>query len=670
MGKKKQVKIDANEAEYHLPLQAVLIADDFAAEKFQPITMERPKVLLPLVYNPMIDYSLAWLRASCVKEVFVVCCSHSKQVIDYLEKSEWSVPEFTVRILENRGCVSVGDALRFVYESDVIHGDFVLISGDIVSNMSLTQALKDHKERKKRDSNAIITMVIKKSKPSSSSTNQTSKDRLVMGIDPNSQTSRDGLVMGIDHNTKELLYYDMNFGKDLLLDNPAFEVHNDKEDCCIDICSPVVLSLFADNFDFQHLRCHLVKGLLDDDVMGYKLFTYEIHSSRYAARVDNLRSYDTISKDVIQQWTYPFVPDIQFSANCPTKQESHGIYKGSDIQLSSSAHVVPDTLVGSGTSIGDYSKISNSVIGKGCCIGSNVSIEGSYVWDNVTIQDGCQLNNALVCDGVVIKSGVVLEPGVVLSFKVVVDTKFPMIPAYSKVSLHPQPTNQHCDEYAQRGSGILGGTSLNRTLDLPNGELISRSSDVTEVGVSGVDYYIWSDTPKPEMLPGAELRGDGETYDFDNDDDFDIEVDATILRAVLESEDLEDVKLEVTALRLSYNIDEIGITNSTWYQSKLFRNVVSVIATWRDLLRHYIDSIDEQIETIMKFEEICLDSGKDFARMFDIILHELYQKDVLAEEAILLWASEKEGADASDKFFVNQSQNFIQWLIEAEEEED
>ncbi|KAI3974613.1 hypothetical protein MKX01_029603 [Papaver californicum] len=521
---------------------------------------------------------------------------------------------------------------------------FIVTETTILSNMSLTQALKDHKERKKKDSNAIITMVIKKLKPSSSSsTKQTSKDRLVMGIDRNNQT--------------KLLYYDVNsdtemdtLGKELLLDNPAFEVDNDKEDCHIDICSPVVLSLFADDFDFQHLRRHLVKGLLDDDVMGYKLFTCEIHSSRYAARVDNLKGYDTISKNVIQQWTYPSVPDIQFSANCPTKQECHGIYKGSDIQLSSSAHVGPDTLVGSRTSIGDYSKISNSVIGKGCCIGSNVSIEGSYIWDNVTIQDGCQLNNALVCDGVVIKSGVVLEPGVVLSFKVVVGPKSPIIPAYSK------------------GSGILDGTSLNSTLDFPNGELISRSSVVTEVGVSGVGYYIWSDTVKPEMLLGVELRGDGETYDFDKDDAFDIEVEATILRAVLESGDLEDVKTEVTALRLSYNMTSLDCAGTVFSsvmklalqtphgtKGKLFRNVVSVITTWRDLLRHYIDSIDEQIETIMKFEEMCLDSAKDFASMFEIILHELYEKDVLAEEAILLWASKKEDADAADKIFVNQS---------------
>lgn len=63
-------------------------------------------------------------------------------------------------------------------------------------------------------------------------------------------------------------------------------------------------------------------------IMGYKIFTYEIHSS-YAARIDNYRSYDTISKDIIQRWTYPFVPDVTFFGNCATKVERQGMYRAS-----------------------------------------------------------------------------------------------------------------------------------------------------------------------------------------------------------------------------------------------------------------------------------------------------------------------------------------------------
>lgn len=62
--------------------------------------------------------------------------------------------------------------------------------------------------------------------------------------------------------------------------------------------------------------------------MGYKIFTHEIHST-YAARIDNFRSYDTISKDIIQRWTYPLVPDVKFFGDSSTKLERQGMYRAS-----------------------------------------------------------------------------------------------------------------------------------------------------------------------------------------------------------------------------------------------------------------------------------------------------------------------------------------------------
>uniref|UniRef100_A0A0A8Y5N5 eIF4-gamma/eIF5/eIF2-epsilon domain-containing protein n=1 Tax=Arundo donax TaxID=35708 RepID=A0A0A8Y5N5_ARUDO len=74
-----------------------------------------------------------------------------------------------------------------------------------------------------------------------------------------------------------------------------------------------------------------MKGLLVDDIMGYKIYTHEIRSS-YAARIDNFRSYDTVSKDIIQRWTDPMVPDVLSVGNgLETKLHQQGIYKASGI---------------------------------------------------------------------------------------------------------------------------------------------------------------------------------------------------------------------------------------------------------------------------------------------------------------------------------------------------
>ena len=114
------------------------------------------------------------------------------------------------------------DQLLFVILK--IHGDFVLISGDTVSNMSLTQALQEHKERRKKDSNAVMTMVIKRSK-----TNPAIHQ---------SRLGTDELFMAIDPNTKQLLYYEertdhskgiLHLDKSLLVDNPSLSLHHDQQ---------------------------------------------------------------------------------------------------------------------------------------------------------------------------------------------------------------------------------------------------------------------------------------------------------------------------------------------------------------------------------------------------------------------------------------------------------
>lgn len=139
-----------------------------------------------------------------------------------------------------------------------------------MSNMSLTQALKEHKERRRKDNNAVMTMVIKQSKASP--------------VTRQSRLGTEELFMAIDPDTKQLLYYEdkdnlkgtLSLEKTLLADNTSISLHNDKQDCYIDICSPEVLSLFTDNFDYQHLRRHFVKGLLHDDVCMNHAYSYLI----------------------------------------------------------------------------------------------------------------------------------------------------------------------------------------------------------------------------------------------------------------------------------------------------------------------------------------------------------------------------------------------------------
>ena len=92
--------------------------------------------------------------------------------------------------------------------------------------MSLKDALQEHKDRRKKDPLAVMTMIIKHSKPSVL-THQT-------------RLGNDEIVMAIAPETKELLYYEdradgshlsVTIDKDILASNPTLQLHTNMEVC-------------------------------------------------------------------------------------------------------------------------------------------------------------------------------------------------------------------------------------------------------------------------------------------------------------------------------------------------------------------------------------------------------------------------------------------------------
>ena len=60
-------------------------------------------------------------------------------------------------------------------------------------------------------------------------------------------------------------------------------------------------------YALEHTHTHT--GVLSEEELGNKLYVTELGRQEYAAHVRNLRAYDSISRDIIQRWAFPFVPD-------------------------------------------------------------------------------------------------------------------------------------------------------------------------------------------------------------------------------------------------------------------------------------------------------------------------------------------------------------------------
>lgn len=81
-------------------------------------------------------------------------------------ESKWSKPGSGLKIIPivtAKQTFTPGDALRDIYTHGIITNDFVLVTGDLVSNVRIDEVVRVHKERRKVDRDAIMTMVVKES---------------------------------------------------------------------------------------------------------------------------------------------------------------------------------------------------------------------------------------------------------------------------------------------------------------------------------------------------------------------------------------------------------------------------------------------------------------------------------------------------------------------------
>jgi translation initiation factor eIF-2B subunit epsilon len=155
---------------------------------------------------------------------------------------------------------SPGDAMRDIYTHGIITSDFVLVSGDLVSNIRIDEVVRAHKDRRKTNKDAIMTMVVKESGTRHRTrwvvaiynTGQT-----IVGLDESASRSKgDSAVFVLDQDTSECLHYESITGyppksiakipRGILEDHANIEIRNDLIDCSIDVCAleaspPVVL---------------------------------------------------------------------------------------------------------------------------------------------------------------------------------------------------------------------------------------------------------------------------------------------------------------------------------------------------------------------------------------------------------------------------------------------
>jgi translation initiation factor eIF-2B subunit epsilon len=343
----------------------------------------------------------------------VYCGAHRKQVEEYITTSKWatqSSPFSRLELIQSTSH-SIGDAMRDLDSRSLLTGDFILVYGDVVSNLPLESALAAHRARRVKDKNAIMTMVLReagathRAKPRGTSP--------IFVIDP----TKDRCLHFEQMPNRDQTHY-LSIDPELLSSHQELEIRQDLIDCGIDICTPDVLALWSDNFDFQAPRKGFLHSVLKDYELNGKTFHTHIVSDHYAARVRNLHAYDSVSKDIVSRWAYPLCPDSNLVQGQSYRLQKRNVYKEEGVVLARDCVIGPKTVVGRGSSIGDKSVITNSIVGRHCQIGRNVKIDGAYLWNYASVGDGSTVTGAIIANEASIGRRCTIEPGALISYGV------------------------------------------------------------------------------------------------------------------------------------------------------------------------------------------------------------------------------------------------------------
>ncbi|XP_038603499.1 translation initiation factor eIF-2B subunit epsilon [Tachyglossus aculeatus] len=675
------------------PLQAVLVADSFD-RRFFPISKDRARVLLPLANVALIDYTLEFLTATGVQETFVFCCWKASQIKEHVQKSKWCRPTSpnVVRVVTSELYRSLGDVLRDVDAKALLRSDFLLVYGDVVSNINVARALEEHRMRRRLEKNvSVMTMIFKESSPGH-----------------HTRCPEDDVVVAMDSATSRVLHYQKTHGLQRFCfplslfqgSGDGVEIRHDLLDCHISICSPQVAELFTDNFDYQ-TRDDFVRGLLvNEEVLGNQIHMH-VTSGEYGARVSNLLMYEAVCADVVRRWVYPLTPEMNFtdSPGRSCTHSRHNIYRGAEVSLGHGSVLVENVLLGPGALIGRNCSITNSVIGPDCRIGDNVVLDQAHLWRGVRVATGAQIHQSLLCDFAKVKERVTLRPRCVLTSQVVVGPDL-TLPEGSVISLHPPDAEE--DEDEDQFSDDSGADKEKEKVKL-------KGYNPAEVGPAGQGYLwkaaeagddeeeelrhsLWgltlnpeeeSETESEQSLGSEEPDSRGGSPQLDDVKVFQNEVLGTLQRGEEENISCDNLVLEINSLKYAYNIslkEVMQVLSRVVLEFPLQRLdsqpdpnrycglLLPLLKAWSPVFKNYIKRAADHLEALAAIEDFFLDHeplGTSLAK----VLMTFYQLEILAEETILSWFCQKDATDKGRQLRKNQRlQKFIQWLKEAEEE--
>ncbi len=479
---------------------------------------------------------------------------------------------------------------------------------------------------------------------------------------------------------------------DMLTAHSQLEIREDLIDCYVDICTPEVLSLWSDNFDYQSVRQGFLSEVLKDHELNGKTIHIYVIADQYAARVQSLRAYDAVTKDVISRWTYPLCPDSNLMPGQSYRFRRGKIYLEEGVKLAKTSTVKSRSVIGEGTSLGDNSIVGDSVLGRRCHIGKDVFIEGSYIWDDVVVRNGSSVRQAIIANDVEIGENCKIEPGALISFGArIADGS--TVSGTSKITRGISSKGPSAGEGGQGfeadDSDASSATSSHLVYRISSGNLSESSISLFSDDDDDDEYELFHTSSRRGSFPSDP----SDDVDTTKNRDFHLEAAASVLDGLQKGDLPENILLELNSYRMAVNASPHEVRHavvaafikricslilgddSSGVVAKTPENAVKdVLHKYKALIkRNIFDKDDEdekpdQVDFLLLVQKEAAGRAKgDSILLF--VAKEAYSLDVLEEDGVLQWWEDERSKSDGVGSIRALTEPLIKFLQEAEEEQ-
>jgi mannose-1-phosphate guanylyltransferase/phosphomannomutase len=355
-------------------MKAIIMAGG-EGTRLRPLTSNCPKPMLPVVNRPMMEHILALLKKHGFSEIVVTVAYMANAIQSYFNDGK----EFGVSISYVVENVPRGTAGSVLNARSMLDEKFLVISGDVVTDVNLRDLVAFHEEKK-----SMVTIGLARM-----------ENPVEFGV---VVTDSEGRI-------------------DRFLEKPTWgQVFSDTVNTGIYVLEPEIFDYIDKDKAVDFSQDVFPVILAEDRPLYGKVL------SGYWEDVGTLEAYlkthgEILNGDIkLEFGGFEIKKGTFISENShvdPSAKLSTKVLIGQNCNISKKAELKSNTILGANVRIGEGSIVENSIIQDNCFIGPNCVVRGAIIGRSCDIRNNCHIDEgAVVGDNCYIGAGAILEHGV------------------------------------------------------------------------------------------------------------------------------------------------------------------------------------------------------------------------------------------------------------------